>query len=261
MKEGGYMCRVRKFNTVLVILLIPSNIMTTRADAATLNKSSITLKVGDEYTLIVSGGKVEKWSSSKPGVASVENGKVTALNVGTTTITAKTSNSKITCKVTVQQTDNTKYRKNSYYANKKLKPGYYVLFNTNDSTKATFAIYKGKEVNVYNTIATDTFKYNAIVEVKKGQTLYMENCYAMEMSQAIVRTTGEGIFKVGTHIKAGKYKVKPIDGADISLYAISKKWNSEPIESMQLGLNAETEITVKNGQYLSLVGCKLNNKN
>ena len=48
------------------------------------------------------------WTSSSPDVATVNNGKITAIKVGTTTITARTANGKTaTCKVTVINTEKT----------------------------------------------------------------------------------------------------------------------------------------------------------
>jgi uncharacterized repeat protein (TIGR02543 family) len=49
--------------------------------------------------------KTMTWTSSNTKVATVKNGKITAINGGTATITAKTSNGKkATCKVTVPYT-------------------------------------------------------------------------------------------------------------------------------------------------------------
>ena len=73
-----------------------------------LNKTTGTLTIGEEMTLIASltpDNVTEKditWTSSKPGVATVENGVVKAKGKGVTTITAKTVNDlTATCKITV----------------------------------------------------------------------------------------------------------------------------------------------------------------
>ena len=73
-----------------------------------LNKTELTLTVGESYTLSASISpsnatpKTVTWSSSTSSVATVSNGKVTANAKGTTNITAKTSNGKTaTCKITV----------------------------------------------------------------------------------------------------------------------------------------------------------------
>ena len=78
-------------------------------EGVTLNKSSISLEDGAQYTLVASilpTGAVDKnlnWSSNNEEVATVDNyGQVTATGVGNATITVKTSNNKTaTCTVTV----------------------------------------------------------------------------------------------------------------------------------------------------------------
>lgn len=74
----------------------------------TLNATEKVLTVGDIFTLIATvkpdnaDSKAVTWTSSKPEVATVEDGKVTAVSPGQTDITAETVNGKTaTCKVTV----------------------------------------------------------------------------------------------------------------------------------------------------------------
>ena len=77
----------------------------------TLNKSETTLVVGGEETLTATVApdnatdKTVTWESSDPTVATVENGKITALKAGTTTITVKTADGEFTatCVVTVEE--------------------------------------------------------------------------------------------------------------------------------------------------------------
>ncbi|MGN0462281.1 MAG: Ig-like domain-containing protein [Ruminococcus sp.] len=63
---------------------------------------SLSMKAGTSQTVGVSGGKAKAWATSNKKVATVKNGKITALNKGTVTITATlTTGKKLTCKVTV----------------------------------------------------------------------------------------------------------------------------------------------------------------
>ena len=84
----------------VVIVLVPT-------DSVTLDKTSLELPVGDSYTLTATvkpdnaADKNVIWSSSDQSVASVTNGKVTALKQGTATIIAECSGKKAECKVTV----------------------------------------------------------------------------------------------------------------------------------------------------------------
>ena len=81
------------------------------ATGVSLNKTQITLKVGETFQLTATikpsntSNKTLTWSSLKSSKASVdENGLVTALKAGTTVITVKTSNGKsATCSVTVEE--------------------------------------------------------------------------------------------------------------------------------------------------------------
>lgn len=94
-----------------------SNILVTDVK---LNKTSLSLKVGETYTLIVSvqpssaTDKSVTWTSSNTDVANVSaSGKITAQKAGTTTITVSTKDGdkKTTCKVTVNPKVTTNYIK------------------------------------------------------------------------------------------------------------------------------------------------------
>ena len=82
-----------------------------------LNKKNLNLLVYSTYQLKISNKKTTtkvKWSSANKKIAKVsENGVVTAKKDGTTKITAKVSNKKFVCKVTVKQpnTSNKEARK------------------------------------------------------------------------------------------------------------------------------------------------------
>ena len=77
-------------------------------EAPKLSKSKVSLAAGKSYTLKMSGTKRKvTWKSSKPSVASVKNGKVTAKKAGTAKITAKVLGKSFTCKVTVTKKGST----------------------------------------------------------------------------------------------------------------------------------------------------------
>ena len=86
---------------------------TVAVESVTLNKTELTLEVGDEETLTATvapnnaTNKTVTWSSSDNAVATVENGKVTAIAAGTATITAKAGDKTDTCSVTVNAAEPT----------------------------------------------------------------------------------------------------------------------------------------------------------
>lgn len=68
-----------------------------------LNKTSVTLGVGESYTLKASGQSPYKWATSNKSIATVSGGKVTAKKSGSATVTVTAANGKkTTCKVTVK---------------------------------------------------------------------------------------------------------------------------------------------------------------
>lgn len=75
----------------------------------TLNKSSITLMAGEEETLVASVTPADAklgWASNNSSVATVNNGKVTALDAGTAIITVRAGDKMASCTVTVKDRSN-----------------------------------------------------------------------------------------------------------------------------------------------------------
>ena len=104
---------------ILAINLIALTLMTSQVVFTNLNTTSVvqaasnikiskkkkTLRVGDKYTLKITGtSKKVKWKSSNKKVATVNSkGKVKAKKKGTATITAKVGGKKYKCKITVKK--------------------------------------------------------------------------------------------------------------------------------------------------------------
>ena len=90
-------------------LIAPVCVVTVEAaavqESVTLDETELKLTVGGEKTLVATATPEDaevEWSSSDSTVATVENGKVTAVKAGTTTITAKVGSATATCSVTVE---------------------------------------------------------------------------------------------------------------------------------------------------------------
>ena len=82
-------------------------------ESVTLDKTSLELYEGEVamlYATVLPWGATDRtitWTSGNPSVATVDqNGKVTALHEGTTTITAKAGDKTATCSVTVKKSVN-----------------------------------------------------------------------------------------------------------------------------------------------------------
>jgi len=73
-------------------------------DSVTLDKTAITLSIDGETTLQVLGneeGQTVRWNTSNVAVATVENGKVTGVSLGSAVITATVGEKTLECRVTV----------------------------------------------------------------------------------------------------------------------------------------------------------------
>ena len=88
---------------LLVLVLAVSNVTPTQEETVKLNKTKVTMYVGDSTTLKLTGTtKKVTWSTSDAKIATVKSGKVTAKKKGIVTITAKSGNKRYTCKVIVK---------------------------------------------------------------------------------------------------------------------------------------------------------------
>ena len=82
----------------------------TPVTSVTLDKTSVSLKVKETVTLTATVApddatdKTVTWTSSNDDIASVDDGVVTALKLGTATITAKAGDKTATCEITVEAT-------------------------------------------------------------------------------------------------------------------------------------------------------------
>lgn len=67
-----------------------------------LNKTKVSMAIGETYTLKVSGAKKVTWTADKKNIVTVKNGKLTAKKSGKTTISAKVDSVTMKCTVTVK---------------------------------------------------------------------------------------------------------------------------------------------------------------
>ncbi|MCD7883292.1 MAG: Ig-like domain-containing protein [Lachnospiraceae bacterium] len=93
------------FGVIILLFLLLAIPASASAATVKLNKTKMTVYVGQKKTLKVSGtSKTVKWSSSKKSVARVSSsGAVRGIKAGTATITAKVGTKTYKCKVTVKE--------------------------------------------------------------------------------------------------------------------------------------------------------------
>lgn len=89
--------------------------VTVPVSSITIDKTTLSLAIGEFVTLIATvkpddaTDKTVVWSSSDESIAKVDNGKVTALKIGSATVTATAASFSVSCKVTVIHPDNIIY--------------------------------------------------------------------------------------------------------------------------------------------------------
>ena len=175
--------------TLLTMPIVITNLnITSTVQAASsikINKKKKTLRVGDKYTLKITGtSKKVKWTSSNKKVATVNSkGKVKAKKKGTATITAKVGGKKYKCKITVKKVSVLKV------GNHTLKYGKYVCdykdaiyggtYNVNKD--GTFT-WKSNWKNYVGTKYTDTGSGKYKVYYSKGNDYDSTSCWVIRFN-------------------------------------------------------------------------------
>lgn len=142
--------------------------------------------------------------------------------------------------------------------------GYYCLYNKKDNKNASYSIKSGTYV-----LISDSFRYNEIVYVEDDDILYLTNCYAVPLENARINPVEECMVEVGEHIKEGKYKLEFMRGSSNSATCTvydSLDFHDEEdddtdiedlSETTKISNGSDTEIELKDGQFVKLSGCRL----
>ncbi|MGN1433538.1 MAG: Ig-like domain-containing protein [Ruminococcus sp.] len=145
-----------------------------------LNCSTLTLGVGEEYTLVKTvspsgANQTCTWSSSNQAVASVNsNGKVTAKKTGTASITVKTSNGKTAqCNVTVKPAP-TSVKINPTSVTLGVGESYTITESTDSGTYANSANLKWTSTNTNVATVTKGSSNKATITAKASGTAYVK---------------------------------------------------------------------------------------
>ena len=114
-----------------------------------LNQTSLSIKVGDSTTLYASVNpsnatdKTVTWSSSNPSVATVSEGRVTAIAAGTATITAAAGGKTASCVVTVTEKTETPKILTSSLSPASIGTKYTATLTASGSSPITWSISSG----------------------------------------------------------------------------------------------------------------------
>lgn len=151
----------------------------------------------------------------------------------------------------------TTYKSGMYKVGTDIPEGEYIVFADN-SISGYVEVSSSSTGELDDIIANENMSYNTIITIKDGNYLTLSGAYAVPFDEVTeLDTSGEGMFKVGKHIKAGEYKLECTNG--ISAYYEVSSNSSHNIDSIITNDNFDNNayITVKDGQYLTISGGKI----
>lgn len=151
------------------------------------------------------------------------------------------------------------YSKNTRYkVGSTLDAGKYVLFNTSDSKNASLSVKRDGE-----TVLSDTYWYNYIVELESDDVLNLVNGYLVEYEEAEddIVSSEDGFFEVGKQIDAGTYSVEFVrssdDTASYTVWSNLSYSGSDTYKTGNISRGGSASVTLQEGQYVQLSGCRL----
>lgn len=184
--DGSYTLKYMPSGSVFVKVIAEK-----KATSPKLSASSISLNAGKTQVLKVIDGTAKVWTTSNNKVAKIKDGKVTAIDKGTATITATlTTGEKLTCQVTVKNSPRLTASKVV------VKSGNTKTIKAVGGTVATWKTSKKNIVTVKNGKITALNKGSAkvIATLTTGKTL----------SCKVTVTTGPKLYKNTVNVKRVK---------------------------------------------------------
>lgn len=152
----------------------------------------------------------------------------------------------------------TVYQPGQYEVGVDIPSGEYALLNLTGELNPSYRIYSAKDFsNDDNLIEYCNFMYNVMITLEPGQFLELKDCTASPIDEitSIDSRKGQG-YIVGRQIPAGTYRLSSNGNYDV-FYIMSRPSTRRQFVDGYSFLTGNSYITVKNGQYLLLVGCRL----
>lgn len=148
-----------------------------------------------------------------------------------------------------------KHSAGMYKVGTDIPAGEYVLIGS-----GYFSINKDSAGTLDSIIANDNFDGNSIISVSDGQYLEVKRAVFYDINlNPEISTSGPGMFKVGLHIPAGEYKLISTGTGTTSGYVEISSNALHKLGGIIMNDNFKGEryITLKEGQYVKLTRCKI----
>lgn len=164
---------------------------------------------------------------------------------------AKMEDLKTTYELSGRLLFDTFYNAGQYKIGQDIPSGEYVIFA--ESGAGYFVVTS--DSNGDDIIANDNFDYNAIISVNDGEYLELSRSKAVPIEEVVsLPLDRTNMYKIGVHLSAGEYKV--MADSDNGYYCIYNDSRHEDIEAND-NFSGQAYVTVRDGQYLLLSGCHL----
>lgn len=151
-------------------------------------------------------------------------------------------------KVNVNTNTDESYSSGQYKVGIDIQAGEYVVFASGGS--GYFCV--SSDSNGEDIIQNANFDYNSIISISDGQYFELVRCYAVPIGDVEkLELSGTGMFKVGTHLSAGEYKLVADGKGYYCIYDSSTQQNIVSNNNFE----RNQYVTVSEGQYLELVRC------
>ena len=201
------------------------------------------------FTILIIIGSVANEGNNQP--KEVTNSQPTPIT-GTANVTENESSD-------VQKF--TTYEASTYKVGTDIPAGEYVVYADNFMGYAEVASDSSGKLE--SIITNNNFSYNMIITIEDGQYFKLTGCYAVPLEEnPPVDASGEGTFKIGTHLQAGEYKIEVSKNNSVGYGYVQVSSDSTGIFSSIISndnFEGSKYITVSDGQYLTLSGCHIVN--
>lgn len=152
------------------------------------------------------------------------------------------------------------YVSGSYLIGQDIPAGDYVIVENDDAVFASVIVREGVTEDS-DLISHHLINRQAVARLTEGKWMTLTEAQAYPLSQAAVNESGyvgEGGYLVGTTLPAGRYSVMLIDKAPLSSYSVydGVLGSGEQLVKFEV-IREATELTLEDGEYVELSGCRL----
>ena len=152
------------------------------------------------------------------------------------------------------------YDSGSYLIGQDIPAGDYLLVENDNAVFPSVVVREGVNEDS-GLVSHHLINRQAVVRLKEGRWLTLTDARACPLSRATMTESeivDEGGYLVGTTLAAGKYRVSLIERAPLSSYSVydGVLGSGEQLLKFEV-IRETTELSLNDGEYVELSGCRL----